>query len=170
MKVFMIFSRFEVWYFSSLNTWNNIDCFLMYSRGENIKLQIIKKILLVPFFIKPIILVKGMIWYNVQLSKYFFKMPAIWDTLIFIIYICRIFWVLTFLFISISFSKTYFLKKKKIIKGGKVSYQRGHQKVSGECENRKDGRKQFRVWWIPWYSRHRNETQFLKMFFCPSIW
>ena len=56
----------------------------MYSRGEYVKL--VKNLKKSP--LRPIILAKGMIWYNVKLSKIcIWKMPTIWDTLLYIGYL-----------------------------------------------------------------------------------
>ena len=76
------FEMFSPWNMKTTRSW-----FCMYSRG---KMSIFKSrknggnLLLVLFlFTRPIILAKGIIWYNAisNFKKYFWKMPAIWDTL-----------------------------------------------------------------------------------------
>ena len=73
MKVLTIFSWFEVWYISPLNTWKQQDLGFAYIKGGKMSNLKSKKIgensLLVTFlFTGPIILAKGMIWNNVPLS------------------------------------------------------------------------------------------------------
>ena len=76
---------FSLEYLKTTRSW-----FCVFSRGKNFKVQIKKKSVKINFWslffsTGPIILAKGMIWYNVQLSKIFFlKTPAIWDTLLYI--------------------------------------------------------------------------------------
>ena len=70
MKVFMIFSWFEVWYVSSLNTWKQQDLGLNEFKGEKCQSSNQEKkgeypLLVLFLFIGPIILANGMKWYNI---------------------------------------------------------------------------------------------------------
>ena len=72
---------FPLEYMKTTRSW-----FCVFSRGKTSKFKSRKNRLKSTFshFFStgPIILAKGMIWYNVQLSKIiFWKTPAIWDTL-----------------------------------------------------------------------------------------
>ena len=78
MKLFMIFSWFEVWYISSLNIWNNTILVLHVFKVGKCQTSNQEKIrenplLVLYLFTGPIVLAKGMVWYNVQLQKYFFE-------------------------------------------------------------------------------------------------
>ena len=88
MKVFTVFSWFEVWNVSPLKHENNKILVLHVFKGEKCQSSNQEKmggnLLLVLFlFTRPIILAKGIIWYNAisNFKNIFWKMPAIWDTL-----------------------------------------------------------------------------------------
>ena len=88
MKVFTIFSSFEVWYISPLNTWKQQDLgFACFQGGETSKLKSRKNRLKSTFIKKQFYRTSYFgkrhdMKQRTTFKNHFWKTPAIWDTLI----------------------------------------------------------------------------------------